>query len=116
MKRMMQAETHGQLEGAVDGPAVPKTPPQADRPEAAQRDAPVPAATVGQGERATTFQPVEGGGETRSGELLLVEAYAVLWLLLMGWLVLLWRKQNTLRTRLDDLERAIDQAAAKQSK
>ena len=61
--------------------------------------------------RATTFQPVESGGEQRSGETLLVEAYVVLWVILMGWLFLLWRKQNGLHARLDDLERVIDKAA-----
>lgn len=65
--------------------------------------------------RSTTFQPVEGGSEHRSGETLLVEAYVVLWVILMGWLFLLWRKQNNLHTRLDDLERAIDKAADDQS-
>ncbi len=63
-------------------------------------------------ERATTFQPVEGGGETRSGTVLLVEAYAVLWAVLMGWLILLYRKQNKLGTRIDELERVLDKAAA----
>lgn len=63
--------------------------------------------------RSTTFQPVEGGTETRSGGTLLVEAYVVLWVILMAWLVMLWRKQGALTSRLDDLERAIDKAAAK---
>jgi hypothetical protein len=66
--------------------------------------------------RSTTFQPVEGGGETRSGSTLLVEAYVVLWMILMAWLVMLWRKQAGLTARLDDLERAIDKAAAKPQK
>jgi hypothetical protein len=63
--------------------------------------------------RSTTFQAVEGGAETRSGSTLLVEAYAVLWLILMTWLVLLWRKQASLNARLDGLERALDRAATK---
>jgi len=58
-----------------------------------------------------TFKAVEGGGETRDGGLLMVEAYALVWLLLMGWLVMLWRKQATLNVRLDGLEKAIDEAA-----
>lgn len=61
--------------------------------------------------RSTTFQAVEGGAETRSGSTLLVEAYVVLWLILLAWIVLLWRKQAGLNARLDDLERAIDKAA-----
>jgi hypothetical protein len=64
-------------------------------------------------ERATTFQPVEGGQETRSGEVLLVEAYAVLWLILVGWIALLWRKQRAVHSRLDALERELDKAAAR---
>jgi hypothetical protein len=73
-----------------------------------------PSASAGTPDsRSTTFQAVEGGAETRSGETLMVEAYSVLWVILMGWLVFLWRKQATLTTRLDDLERAIDRAAAK---
>lgn len=63
-------------------------------------------------DRSTTFQPVEGGTETRSGTTLLVEAYAVLWVILIGWLLISWRKQAALNARLDDLEHAIDRAAA----
>ncbi len=64
-------------------------------------------------DRSTTFQAVEGGTETRSGATLMVEAYAVIWTILMVWLVMLWRKQSALSKRLDGLEAAIDRAAAK---
>jgi hypothetical protein len=65
-------------------------------------------------DRATDFRPVEGtAGERYSGSTLLVEAYAAIWLILMVWLVLLWKKQATLTSRLDGLEAAIDRAAAK---
>jgi hypothetical protein len=67
-------------------------------------------------DRSTTFQAVEGGGETHSGATLLVEAYAIIWIVLMTWLLLIWRRQKTFMTRLEDLERAIDKAAAKQGK
>jgi hypothetical protein len=67
-------------------------------------------------DRSTTFQPVEGGTETRSGSTLLVEAYVVLWIILMVWLVTMWRKQGSLNARLDDLERTIDRAAAAKKK
>ena len=66
--------------------------------------------------RATTFQAVEGGTEQHSGTTLLVEAYAVLWVILMGWLLLMWRRQATVGARLDELEKAIDRAAAKLQK
>ncbi len=62
-------------------------------------------------DRATEFKAVEGGGETRSGTTLVVEAYALIWMILMTWLFLVWRKQAKLHARLDDLERAIDKAA-----
>jgi len=64
-------------------------------------------------DRATTFQAVDGDPEQHNGTTLLIEAYAVLWIILMTWLVLQWRKQAALNARLDGLERAIDRAAAK---
>lgn len=66
--------------------------------------------------RATDFRAVEGSSEHYSGTTLLVEAYAAIWLILMAWLVLLWRKQASLTSRLDGLEAAIDRAAAAQEK
>jgi hypothetical protein len=62
--------------------------------------------------RSTTFRAVEGESEHYSGEVLLVSAYAVLWVILLAWVALVWRKQRLLDTRLDDLEREIDKAAA----
>ena len=67
-------------------------------------------------DRATTFQPVEGGTEQHSGTTLLVEAYVVLWVILMAWILMLWRRQADVGARLDDLERAIDRAAALREK
>ncbi len=67
-------------------------------------------------DRSTTFQPVEGGAEQRSGSQLLVEGYAVLWILLMGWLLFQWRRQGALNARIDGLEQALDRAAAKAEK
>jgi hypothetical protein len=64
------------------------------------------------GDRSTTFQPVEGGTEHRSGETLLVAAYAGLWALLLFWVVVQWTKQTALSRRLDDLEGAIARAEA----
>ncbi len=64
------------------------------------------------GDRSTTFQPVEGGTEHRSGETLLVVAYAGLWALLMGWVLVQWTKQTALARRLDALEGAVEKAAA----
>jgi hypothetical protein len=66
-------------------------------------------------DRATEFQAVQGG-ETYSGDKLVVEAYAAIWLILMVWIGMLWRKQQLLTTRLDGLEAAIDRAAASKEK
>jgi hypothetical protein len=74
----------------------------------AQNAAPTPA---GADDRATEFTAVDGG-EHYSGSSLLVEAYAAIWLILMAWIFMLWRKQATLGERLDGLERTIDRAAA----
>lgn len=62
-------------------------------------------------DRATQFQAVQGG-ETYSGFNLMVGAYGAIWVILMAWIFLLWRKQQSLTMRLDGLEAAIDRAAA----
>jgi hypothetical protein len=64
------------------------------------------------GDRATTFQPVEGAQpEHYSGEVLLVSAYAAVFVLLVAWVTLVWRKAGSMDRRLGDLEREIDKAA-----
>jgi len=64
-------------------------------------------------DRSTTFQAVQGNqGEQYSGGVLLVTAYAALWLVLFTWIALVWRKQSALNARLADLERVLDKAAA----
>jgi hypothetical protein len=67
-------------------------------------------------DRATSFQPVEGGTEHRSGETLLVSAYAGIWIILMGWLLMQWRKQGALSQRVNDLEATLDAAAVATAK
>jgi len=63
-------------------------------------------------ERATSFQAVQGAqAEHYSGEVLLVSAYCVLWVILLSWVALLWRKQSTMNARLEELDREIDKAA-----
>jgi hypothetical protein len=64
-------------------------------------------------DRATEFQAVQGNPtEQYSGATLLVAAYAVLWVVVFAWIGLVWRKQRVLDTRLSDLERVLDKAAA----
>ncbi|MDP9037513.1 MAG: CcmD family protein [Myxococcota bacterium] len=62
-------------------------------------------------DRSTTFQAVPGEPEHYSGATLLVSAYAVLWVILLFWVGLVWRKQSALGARLDDLERVMKSAA-----
>jgi CcmD family protein len=54
-------------------------------------------------------------GEQYNGYTLMVEAYAAIWLVLMGWLVFLWRKQADLSRRVQGLEAAISRAEKKAS-
>ena len=68
-------------------------------------EAPSAAAPTSPDDRATTFQAVEGEPEQYSGETLLVEAYAAIWVILIVWVVLVWRKQAGLGARLEELER-----------
>ncbi len=72
-----------------------------------------PAGSSTPDDRATSFQAVKGEPEHYSGETLLVSAYAVLWVIILVWVALVWRKQAALTVRLDDLERVIDDAAKK---
>jgi hypothetical protein len=68
-------------------------------------------------DRATTFQAVQGNPtEQYNGAALLVSAYAILWVILFAWIALVWKKQSALSTRLDDLERILDAAAAGRDK
>ncbi|MBX3215768.1 MAG: CcmD family protein [Labilithrix sp.] len=61
-------------------------------------------------DRATEFEAVDGTGEQFSGYTLLVEAYAAIWLILLVWLVFIWRKQADLAARVAGLESALDRA------
>ena len=56
--------------------------------------------------------PCEGGTEMQSGEKLLVEAYAAIWVILFAMVLLSWRRQRRLDERIASLEAAIEQGAA----
>lgn len=60
--------------------------------------------------RSTEFVAVQGGGETTSASTLLVSAYVVMWALLLGFLLLTWRKQQRLEARLGELDRALSRS------
>ncbi len=63
-------------------------------------------------DRSTTFRPVQGGPEMQSGERLLVEAYAAIWVILFVLLLLGWRRQKRIDARIAGLEVAVAQARA----
>ena len=64
--------------------------------------------------RSTSFQAVQGEPEHYNGATLLVSAYAAIWLILLAWVALSWRRQSALDDRLGELEKVIAQADAKQ--
>lgn len=66
-------------------------------------------------DRATEFVAVDGA-EHYSGSTLLVSAYIAIWVIMMAWIFMLWRKQSSLSDRLDGLERTLDRAAASAEK
>jgi len=64
------------------------------------------------GQHSMEFKAVEGS-ETMSGETLLVEAYAAIWIILFVFIVASWRKQSKIDARVDELERAVAKAQPK---
>jgi len=79
----------------------------ASSPAAAQTTQAEPA------QRSTEFRAVEGGTEMVSGGTLLVEAYAALWLILLAFLLISWRRQGRIDARVDELEKAVARGGAK---
>ena len=68
---------------------------------------PAPAATSSDG-----FRPVAGGGPPSGAESALVIAYVVMWVLLLGFVWLSFRRQQRLAARITELEHALDRATA----
>jgi hypothetical protein len=64
-------------------------------------------------QRGTEFRAVEGGTEMMSGGTLLVEAYAALWLILLGLLLISWRRQARIDARVAELERTMSRGGGK---
>jgi hypothetical protein len=61
-------------------------------------------------DRSTTFRAVEGASQMQSGERLLVEAYAAIWVVLFALILLGWRRQKRIDARIAGLEVALAQA------
>jgi CcmD family protein len=65
---------------------------------------------TGLSDRASEFHAVQGGTELHSGGLLLVEAYAAIWLILFAFVWLTYRRQRSLEQRIAKLEEALHKA------
>ncbi len=90
----------------------PGPPPSTAAPTPAKPAPTVPTVD----DRATAFKPVAGGTELQSGEKLLVEAYAAIWIILLGMVLLSWRRQRQLEARICTLEGALEKARAAEPK
>jgi CcmD family protein len=88
--------------------------PTVARPSATAPGQPTASGT-GADDRSTSFRPVEGGNEMQSGEKLLVEAYAAIWLILFALVLFSWRRQRRLDERMGELSAAIDKARQRES-
>lgn len=60
-------------------------------------------------DRSTEFVPVQGGSDGTSAEVLLVAAYLLMWAMLLVFLLLTWRKQTRIETRISELSSALRQ-------
>ena len=59
-------------------------------------------------DRSQEFRPVTGAPtETSSAEGPLINAYVLMWAILMGFLLLTFRRQAAVNKRLSELERAL---------
>ena len=63
--------------------------------------------------RSTEFVPVQGGNDTTSAAALLITAYVVMWALLLGFVLLSWRRQARVETRISELEKALAAGSSK---
>ena len=66
------------------------------------------------GAPSTEFKPTKGGGNIASGEVLLVEAYAAMWLLALGLVLLTVFKQRKQDERIAQLSSEIERARKQQ--
>jgi len=81
---------------------------------AAQAAPPASTGTPSTEDRSQSFRAVQGGGEMQSGEKLLVEAYAVIWLIVFGMVLLSWRRQRQIDRRIDSLDASLRKARAQE--
>ena len=76
---------------------------------------PIPTGTSTPDDRATEFRPAPTT-EMQSGEKLLVEAYAAVWLIVFVLVLMSWRRLRGIDERITSLEAAVANARADASK
>ncbi|APR85248.1 Hypothetical protein A7982_10597 [Minicystis rosea] len=86
----------------------PGPPPSTNAPPVPRPAA--PTTTTAADDRSAAFKPVSAAPEMQSGERLLVEAYAAIWLILFGLVLLSWRRQRKIETRITELDGALVKA------
>lgn len=62
-------------------------------------------------DRSTEFVPVQGGGDGAGAGTLLVVAYLVMWVILVGFVFLTWKRLAATNARLDSLEKDLQKRA-----
>ncbi len=86
----------------------PAAPGPSPAPPVGSAPAPVGASPTSASDGPSTeFRPVVGGGETKSGEALLVGSYATIWVLVLLFVVSVWRRNRSLEDRLARVEKAL---------
>lgn len=82
------------------------------QPESAAKNQATPGQTTPTtpDDRSAAFRPVEGGGQMQSGEKLLVEAYAAIWIVVVIFVVSMFRRQRALERRISTLDAALAKA------
>ena len=71
-----------------------------------QAPLPAPSAATAISGRSAQFVATTGGEETTSAEVLLVVAYLAMWLLVLAFVAISFRRLKRLSDRLDSLETA----------
>ncbi len=66
-------------------------------------------ATATQAQVPNEFVPVSGGSETTSASSMLVAAYMLLWVVLMLFVALSWKRQRATAARLEAIERSLQE-------
>jgi hypothetical protein len=73
---------------------------------------PIPSPKTAE-DRSTEFVAVEGGRETTSAEALLIAAYGLMWAALLAFVLLTWRRQRVLESKIRHLAETVDRAAGR---